>query len=72
MDDASGRGPSRHAPRWLGPGDPGRPLSSRTRTSGRIVLGMLRHDEECEAGEHSLANAQDALPVLGLNGGKPR
>ncbi len=68
MDDASDRGPSHHAPGWLGLGDSGRPLSSRTRTSGRIVLGVFRHYEQREAGERSLADAQEALARLGPEG----
>jgi hypothetical protein len=49
MDDASSRGPARHADGRFGPGNTGRPLGSRNRVSKRIALSLLNHYAEHEA-----------------------
>ena len=49
MEQASSRGPSRHADGRFGPGNPGRPRGARGKVSRRIALGLLRHYEQHEA-----------------------
>lgn len=49
MDQASGRGPARHADGRFGPGNPGRPRGARGKVSRRIALGLLAHYERHEA-----------------------
>lgn len=49
MDQASNRGPSRHADGRFGPGNPGRPRGARGKLTRRIALGLLAHYEQHEA-----------------------
>jgi hypothetical protein len=49
MDDASPRGPARHANGRFGPGNSGRPRGARSRMSSKVALGLLQHYAEHEA-----------------------
>ena len=65
MDDASPRGPARHANGRFGPGNPGRRLGSRNRMSERVALGMLRHFVKNEAQILHTLSCGHYLPVYG-------